>query len=237
MEISYQKESSLDLLYYLYTGTGLTKKIAKQSAATELCDKMGIKSEVSSADSSVSDISLCSSINDLSFNGTPEKTPVTMLQELCAKNRLVGPFYEELSCEGSLLNKVFKCKAGVRYQEEIKDAIGTGSSKRNAKHSAARCLLDLLGIKFDWTKEVDQDTVSILHHLCVARHYSTPVYEDVQVIGPSHCPEFTLRCSVASLVREAKAPSKKLAKQKVAKEIIQFIQESPNSELEKLQIA
>lgn len=213
----------------------MTKKIAKQSAASDLCEKIGIKSEDSSANSSISDTSLSSSMVDLNIN-TLERTPVTILQEFCAKNKLNAPCYEELSCPSTPLNKVFKCKAAVAYQGEFKDATGTGSSKKSAKHSAARCLLDLLGIKFDWTPEVDQDTVSILKCMCESRNYSTPVYEDVQVSGPSHCPEFTLRCSVAELVCEAKAPSKKLAKQKVAKEVIRFIEESPESELEKLQV-
>lgn len=215
----------------------MNKKNAKQNAANELCVQLGLKSELSLSDSGIFDGFLCSSLNDLSLN-TPEKTPVTMLQEFCAKNKIVAPYFEELAGESSLLSKNFKCKAAVLYQGESKEAIGTGLSKKSAKHSAARCLLELLGLKFDWTtSEVDHDTVSTLQQMCVARNYCTPAYEDIQVTGPSHCPEFTLRCTVASLVREAKAPTKKLAKQMVAKEIIQFIQDSPRAVLEELQIA
>ncbi|XP_063709842.1 uncharacterized protein LOC134838276 [Culicoides brevitarsis] len=206
------------------TGFGLTKKIAKQNAATSLCEQLGLCAN--NDESGIFEGSLCSSFGDLSLV-TPEKTPVSVLNEFCAKNKVIAPYYEESEGHGS--PRKFNCKAVLRFQGQEKAASGTGSNKKLAKQDAARSLLDVLGIKFDWNEEIEQDMVSLLQLLCANRGYFTPSYEDVDQTGPSHCPEFTMRCKIGPLEQKAKALSKKLAKQKVAKEMLKLIDESPES--------
>lgn len=61
-----------------------------------------------------------------------EKTPVSVLQELCVKHNHGAPFYEELA-DGSDEEKTFS----YMVQAFGQTAQGTGRSKKEAKHEAA----------------------------------------------------------------------------------------------------
>ncbi|KAG6440660.1 interferon-inducible double-stranded RNA-dependent protein kinase activator A homolog isoform X2 [Manduca sexta] len=69
----------------------------------------------------------------------PMKTPVSVLQELLARRGTV-PKYELVQIEGMIHEPTF------RYRVTVADlaAMGTGRSKKEAKHSAAKALLDKL---------------------------------------------------------------------------------------------
>ncbi|KPJ15262.1 putative ATP-dependent DNA helicase HFM1 [Papilio machaon] len=69
----------------------------------------------------------------------PMKTPVSVLQELLARRGTV-PKYELVQIEGMIHEPTF------RYRVTVADlvAMGTGRSKKEAKHSAAKALLDRL---------------------------------------------------------------------------------------------
>lgn len=164
-----------------------------------------------------------------------EKMPVTMLQEYCVQRKCCVPYYEELGEDISEGTKVFNC----RVSAFDKSAEGSGLNKKNAKHSAAASLLEKLGIKTKYCSDVEEDksnTVLRLLDMCVERNWPLAKFEEIQATGQSHCPEFTFRCTLSSLVREAKAPKKKDAKQKAAQLMLQVIQEMNMHDPEKLKL-
>lgn len=65
-----------------------------------------------------------------------EKTPVSVLQELCVKYQHGAPFYDELN-DGGDDGKTFTSLV----QAFGATAKGTGRTKREAKHNAAERLL------------------------------------------------------------------------------------------------
>lgn len=70
----------------------------------------------------------------------PTKTPVSILQELLSR-RGITPKYELVQIEGAIHEPIFRYR--VLLSTEFV-ATGTGRSKKEAKHSAARNLLELL---------------------------------------------------------------------------------------------
>lgn len=155
------------------------------------------------------------------------KTPVMVLQEYCMQNKIQVPFYEDLPEEitDGGVKKIFN----VRVSAVNKSSIGKGSNKKNAKHAAAAFLLQQLGQKVSFCPEVvideQQSPITALLDLCIQRNMRLAEFEEVQASGPSHCPKFTIRCRIATLSREAEAPTKKQAKAKAATMMLQVIQE------------
>lgn len=70
----------------------------------------------------------------------PCKTPVSVLQELLSR-RGITPKYELVQIEGAIHEPIFRYR--VFLSSELL-ATGTGRSKKDAKHAAAKNLLDLL---------------------------------------------------------------------------------------------
>lgn len=70
----------------------------------------------------------------------PSKTPVSVLQELLSR-RGITPKYELVQIEGAIHEPIFRYR--VFLSNELV-ATGTGRSKKDAKHAAAKNLLDLL---------------------------------------------------------------------------------------------
>ncbi|KAL3223952.1 hypothetical protein MRX96_027025 [Rhipicephalus microplus] len=68
-----------------------------------------------------------------------QKTPISILQELCARNCLT-PEYKLLSVEGAVHAPTFMYR--VQVGEVVANA--TGQSKKKAKHAAARAILEKL---------------------------------------------------------------------------------------------
>lgn len=64
------------------------------------------------------------------------KTPVSLLHELLSK-RSRTPKYELVQTEGEIHEPIFRYR--VSFANE--DALGTGTSKKEAKHNAAKDLL------------------------------------------------------------------------------------------------
>lgn len=164
-----------------------------------------------------------------------DKMPVTMLQEYCVQRKVCVPYYEELSEQMSEGTKVFRSR--VTAVEMF--AEGSGLNKKNAKHSAAANLLEKLGIKTKYVSDAEEEksnTVLRLLDMCIERNWPLAKLEEIQASGPSHCPEFTFRCTLSSLVREATAPKKKDAKQRAAQLMLQVIQEMNMHDPEKLKL-
>lgn len=72
--------------------------------------------------------------------GANSKTPVSVLQELLSR-RGITPKYELLQIEGAIHEPVFRYRVFLNNEFV---ATGTGRSKKDAKHAAAKNLLDLL---------------------------------------------------------------------------------------------
>lgn len=71
------------------------------------------------------------------------KTPVSVLQELLSR-RGITPKYELVQIEGAIHEPIFRYRV---YLNNDFVATGTGRSKKEAKHAAAKNLLDLLAGK------------------------------------------------------------------------------------------
>ncbi|KZC10576.1 Interferon-inducible double stranded RNA-dependent protein kinase activator A like protein A [Dufourea novaeangliae] len=63
--------------------------------------------------------------------------------------------------------------------------------------------------------------VGLLQEYSVTRNLLSPSYTLLNISGPSHIPGFTIQCKVASVSKEATETTKKAAKQKAAKEVLQ----------------
>ncbi|XP_063696832.1 interferon-inducible double-stranded RNA-dependent protein kinase activator A homolog isoform X1 [Culicoides brevitarsis] len=164
-----------------------------------------------------------------------EKMPVTILQEHCVQRKVLVPFYEDLGEQLSENSKIFRSRVSALGLS----AEGIGLNKKNAKHSAAAALLEKLGIKTRYVNDVEEEksnAVLRLFDMCIERNWPLAKFEQIQASGPSHCPEFTCRCTLSTIVREATAPKKKDAKQKAAVLILQVIQEMNMLDLDKLKI-
>lgn len=70
----------------------------------------------------------------------PTKTPVSVLQELLSR-RGATPKYELVQIEGAIHEPIFRYRVFINNDFV---ATGTGRSKKDAKHAAAKNLLDVL---------------------------------------------------------------------------------------------
>ncbi|XP_012550852.2 loquacious isoform X3 [Bombyx mori] len=174
----------------------------------------------------------------------PTKTPVSVLQELLARRGTV-PKYELVQIEGMIHEPTF------RYRVTVADlvAMGTGRSKKEAKHSAAKALLD----KLTGATPADQTTngnvpetgavvptfedklmgnpVGWLQELCMSRFWPPPSYhaendDNVNRRLP-HERQFTIICTLLKRREVGTGKSKKLAKRQAAYKMWQALQDNP----------
>jgi dsRNA-specific ribonuclease len=73
-----------------------------------------------------------------SSSNTTIKTPISLLQEICMKCH-VQPIYEVLTTEGQIHDPTFVYKVSIGSDIS---AIGKGTSKKRAKHTAALAILN-----------------------------------------------------------------------------------------------
>ncbi|XP_011189836.2 RISC-loading complex subunit tarbp2 isoform X1 [Zeugodacus cucurbitae] len=76
-------------------------------------------------------------------NGLAMKTPVSILQELLSR-RGITPNYELVQIEGAIHEPTFRYRVAFNDKDVPFTAMGAGRSKKEAKHSAARALIDKL---------------------------------------------------------------------------------------------
>ncbi|NP_001182008.1 loquacious [Bombyx mori] len=177
----------------------------------------------------------------------PTKTPVSVLQELLARRETV-PKYELLQIEGMIHEPTF------RYRVTVADlfAMGTGRSKKEAKHSAAKALLDkltgatpsdqttngsvpetgavvptfedkLMGNPVGWLRScVCHDSGH--HHLTMLKTM-TMLIDQFQVCP--HERQFTIICTLLKRREVGTGKSKKLAKRQAAYKMWQALQDNP----------
>ncbi|CAB3362492.1 Hypothetical predicted protein [Cloeon dipterum] len=166
----------------------------------------------------------------------PSKTPVSVLQELLSR-RGTTPKYELVQIEGAIHEPTFRYR--VTVGEII--AVGTGRSKKEAKHAAAKAILDkLVGISdnplpgggpvpsnnnipdvtsqmvspFDDT--IPGNPIGTLQEMCMSRRWPPPVYDLKSEKGLPHERLFTIACSVFKNIETGTGKSKKLAKRQAA---------------------
>ncbi|XP_062546654.1 interferon-inducible double-stranded RNA-dependent protein kinase activator A homolog isoform X1 [Armigeres subalbatus] len=167
------------------------------------------------------------------------KTPISVLQELLSR-RGITPQYDLIQVEGAVHEPTFRYR--VSYQD--KDAMGTGKSKKEAKHAAAKALIDKLagnafgdstttGLNIKAEAGVDGDDepagnpIGWLQEMCMARRWPPPTYETEMEVGLPHERQFTIACAVLKYREVGKGKSKKIAKRQAAQRMWQRLQDQP----------
>uniref|UniRef100_A0A182WGV5 DRBM domain-containing protein n=1 Tax=Anopheles minimus TaxID=112268 RepID=A0A182WGV5_9DIPT len=178
------------------------------------------------------------------------KTPVTLLQELCARSKCSLPMYQFLHEENSPHGPNVKLFTFMVVALG-KQAKGVGRSKQESKHEAAWQLIRLaLNLPADEDDdmvaaagelgslaalELGADRVSQVRDICIQRNFPLPEMELVRNYGPSHAPVFEYECRIRDIVRRGVHATKKGAKQIACQEMIKTLQSMPVEE-ESLQI-
>lgn len=165
------------------------------------------------------------------------KTPVSVLYEYGIKNGIVPHF--DLIVSGSAPHSTFTYVA--KYGSE--QALGKGRSKQEAKHEAARNLLQLLDLSAqnDGREDVKQlmvphegsvgyNAVGALYDYCKKHCHPEAVYQNVDHVGPPHAMVFTVKCSVSQLNTLGEARTKKEAKHMAAHKMILLLQKDAGDE-------
>lgn len=112
-----------------------------------------------------------------------------------------------------------------------KEVLGFGITKRNAKHKAAQLLLEKHARNSDLdddddlksTPIVDRNAITDLLDMCAQRNFPKPDFKEICTVGPPHAPTFTIECCLSSIKRSASAPSKKVAKQLAAIQVLEVV--------------
>lgn len=182
--------------------------------------------------------------NEAGPGGNSAKTPVSLLQELYVRRGLT-PKYDLVQIEGAVHEPTFKYR--VTIGEFV--ATGCGQSKKKAKHSAAKAILDKLKGAQDSGKApvgqpaipdlaskilspyddgIQGNPVGTLQELCMSRRWPPPVYELSHEEGLPHERMFTIHCIIEGKYTETGAgKSKKLAKRQAANKMIQRLRDLP----------
>jgi RISC-loading complex subunit TARBP2 len=97
-------------------------------------------------------------------------------------------------------------------------AIGSGRSKKEAKHDAAKCILkrlnelgssspdltpdrmlNVLDVTSPYTDKLQENAVGQLQELCMTNEIQVPEYKVTGDEGPPHAKQFTIMCKVSKL--------------------------------------
>ncbi|XP_013106418.1 interferon-inducible double-stranded RNA-dependent protein kinase activator A homolog isoform X2 [Stomoxys calcitrans] len=187
-------------------------------------------------------------------NGIAMKTPVSLLQELLSR-RGITPSYELVQIEGAIHEPTFRYRVSFNDKEVPFTAMGAGRSKKEAKHSAARALIDkLTGVQLPETQNTNTSAASAtagvdnnanttgsgdaadkivgnpigwLQEMCMSRRWPPPSYETETEVGLPHERLFTIACTILNFREVGKGKSKKLAKRTAAHKMWTRLQETP----------
>merc|ERR1719295_1312170 len=159
-----------------------------------------------------------------------ETNPVGALQERF-QSRGITPQYRVVQAEGASHAPTFS------FQVILGDltSTGSGSSKKQAKHAAARAMLDKLDGRVPAQDgqtplppvpdtangpQAPGNTVGALQELCVKHGYPMPTYDLGAVGGQPHQRNFSILCCVGKLRESGGGGSKKDAKREAAQKMI-----------------
>ena len=180
--------------------------------------------------------------------GAP-KTPVSLLQELYVRKGIT-PKYDLVQIEGAVHEPTFK------YRVSVGDLIATGcgQSKKKAKHTAAKAMLDklmtmngsnpaaapkaaqVISLPKDIEAElmsphddgINGNPVGDLQEMCMNRRLPPPGYEVGLEKGAPHERCFVIVCTVGGNLKESgSGKSKKLAKRQAAHMMLQTLKSMP----------
>ncbi|XP_068988366.1 protein Loquacious-like [Bombus flavifrons] len=179
-----------------------------------------------------------------------DKTPVSMLHEIMAKN-LVTPNYELIHDGGGTHINTFT----YRVTCEGLTATGVGRSKKDAKHEAAKAMIEAIAahrgylqlpaspaqssvrtplpptipeLKRTPPDEPFINAVGALQDLCIENNLQEPKYNQINEVGPPHAKIFSIQCTVATFKEIGIARTKKQAKQEAAKRMLDKLNELTN---------
>uniref|UniRef100_A0A0A9Z792 Putative RISC-loading complex subunit BRAFLDRAFT_242885 n=1 Tax=Lygus hesperus TaxID=30085 RepID=A0A0A9Z792_LYGHE len=180
----------------------------------------------------------------LELQSMPSKTPVSVLQELLSR-RGSTPKYELVQVEGAIHEPTFRYR--VTVGEVL--AMGTGRSKKEAKHAAAKAILDKLtgnvegnGLSnsnnnlSEMVKSISSqeqsgtmvtNPIGVLQELCMSRRWPPPAYETEFEEGLPHERLFTISCIVFRHKETGTGKSKKIAKRLAAHNMWQRLKNLP----------
>lgn len=141
------------------------------------------------------------------------------------------PIYKDMECSTP---KTFR----IRCEALGYSAIGEGSQKKSAKHQAAEKVIKMFLSEGAASPDDDEDDdstdagfepsssdwISDLIQFCMERAYPKPTYNVIKQLGPSHAPEFTIRCQVGSVCQDADEKNKKMARQMAAHKMLKGLQ-------------
>merc|ERR1719309_1732021 len=158
-----------------------------------------------------------------------ETNPVGALQERF-QSRGITPQYRVVQAEGASHAPTFSFQVILG---ELTSR-GTGSSKKQAKHAAARAMLDKLDgripaqdgqqplppVQDTNASQAPGNTVGGLQELCVKHGYPMPTYSSGVVGGQPHQRNFSITCTVGKIKENGTGGSKKDAKREAAQKMI-----------------
>ncbi|XP_033334823.2 protein Loquacious isoform X9 [Megalopta genalis] len=181
----------------------------------------------------------------LEMKSLNSKTPVSILQELLSR-RGTTPKYELIQVEGAIHEPIFRYRVTVAdIVDPIVSAMGTGKSKKEAKHAAARAVLDKLCRLNSETpdsplannvpdlfnlcssenlqelseygeEKIITNPIGALQEMCMSRHWPPPKYAMENEEGLPHERQFTIVCSILKYHEVGQGKSKKVAKRHAA---------------------
>ncbi|XP_070496388.1 protein Loquacious isoform X2 [Chironomus tepperi] len=195
--------------------------------------------------------------NEIEYMPNTMKTPISILQELLSR-RGITPNYELVQIEGAVHQPSFR----YRVSFNDKDAMGVGRSKKEAKHAAAKALIDKLtgtnisdqfyqqksnfnangsstaqsnsSATFDENNQMG-NPIGVLQELCMQKHWPAPKYEVEVEIGLPHERQFTIACTVLKFREVGTGKSKKIAKRQAAQKMWERLQNQTLDQTEVIQ--
>ncbi|XP_072743893.1 protein Loquacious [Anoplolepis gracilipes] len=174
------------------------------------------------------------------------KTPVSILQELMAKQNM-APDYELIHDGGGRHVNTFT----YRVKCDGLTATGTGRCKKEAKHEAAKAMLTEIVKHKNYPQlpaastpavspskspfhscplppKIQKNTpffnaIGELQDICAEHSLLDPEYILTKDIGPPHARVFTIQCKISSFLEEGVASTKKQAKHEAARKMVERI--------------
>ncbi|KAF6203658.1 hypothetical protein GE061_001990 [Apolygus lucorum] len=160
------------------------------------------------------------------------KTPVTILQELLTK-KLQVPNYNLILNGVGTHEPVFKYEVTADGHK----AVGTGKSKKEAKHNAAQQILQIMiqaestvsalpaEVTSPYEGVLKENAVGELSEFCVVNQLKLPEYKLTRDEGLPHAKVFSWSCTVSSFTTEGTARTKKNAKHIAAQDMLLKLKE------------
>ncbi|XP_026842958.1 interferon-inducible double-stranded RNA-dependent protein kinase activator A homolog isoform X3 [Drosophila persimilis] len=215
-----------------------------------------IQLQLSEVDAASSTDEAIAFVSETDANGLAMKTPVSILQEILSR-RGITPGYELVQIEGAIHEPTFRFRVSFKEKDTPFTAMGAGRSKKEAKHAAARALIDkLMGAQLpeaassatatsaadptaagsggdcntavgDPDDKIVGNPIGLLQELCMQRRWPPPTYATETEMGLPHERLFTIACTILQYREIGKGKSKKIAKRSAAHKMWSRLQDTP----------